>query len=131
MGKQTSTSVRFRLPAVPLSVIQARHYVRAYLGFAPGLADQVELALSEAVSNAVVHADSNRDGEIEVIMSLSRDAVELIVRDQGFEPRRHSDSDTGDFGTLLMRSLSGRFEIRSSPGAGTTIKMQFPLSDAA
>jgi anti-sigma regulatory factor (Ser/Thr protein kinase) len=131
MQKQTSTSVHFRLPPVPLSVMQARRYVRAYLGFAPGFAAQVEIALSEAITNAVAHAGTDDEGEIEVTLSLGRDAVDVVVRDQGFASHAHPDSDTHDFGMLLMRTLSGRFEIQSSPDRGTTVKMQFPLSRAA
>jgi anti-sigma regulatory factor (Ser/Thr protein kinase) len=128
MPTTPSTALRFRLPAVPLSVRQARHYVRAYLGFAPAVAEQVELALSEAVGNAVTHAYRGGDGEIEVVMSLRRNAVQVVVRDQGVGPIPHPESNGRGYGLLLMRTLSDRLEIKGSPGAGTTVKMEFPFA---
>jgi anti-sigma regulatory factor (Ser/Thr protein kinase) len=128
MGKAASTALRFRLPAVPLSVTQARHYVRAYLGFAPVVAGQVELALAEAVGNAVSYAYPGGRGEIEVVMNLRRDAVEVVVRDEGVGPLAPSDRSDRGFGLLLMRTLSDRLEIRGAPGKGTTVRMNFAIT---
>ena len=129
MTRPASTAVRVLLPAAPFSVRLARHYVRAYLGFAPAIAPQVELALSEAIGNAVIHAYRGGDGEIELIMSLRRDTVELVVRDFGIGPLPYSES--AGFGMLLMRSLSDRLEIHGSPTEGTTVRMEFPIATAA
>jgi anti-sigma regulatory factor (Ser/Thr protein kinase) len=128
MGKAASTALRFRLPAVPLSVTQARHYVRAYLGFAPVVASQVELALSEAVGNAVTYAYPGGNGEIEVVMNLRRDTVEVVVRDQGVGPLVPPERTDRGFGLILMRTLSDRLEIRGAPGKGTTVSMNFAIS---
>ena len=129
MRQAASTALRFRLPAVPLSVRQARYYVRAYLGFAPVVAEQVELALSEAVANAVAYAyPEGAGGEIEVVMSLRRDNVEVVVRDEGVGPVGHHQTSGRGFGLLLMRALSERLEIKGAPGKGTTVRMNFPIA---
>ena len=129
MGETASTALRFRLPAVPLSVRQARSYVRAYLGFAPVVAGQVELALSEAVANAVTYAyPEGEAGEIEVVMSLRRDTVEVVVRDEGVGPVGHHETSGRGFGLLLMRTLSDRLEIKGAPGKGTTVRMKFAIT---
>jgi anti-sigma regulatory factor (Ser/Thr protein kinase) len=131
VGKAASTALRFRLPAVPLSVRQARRYVRAYLGFAPAVAGQVELALSEAVANAVTYAYPGGEGEIEVVMRLRHDRVEVVVRDQGVGPVAQRDIGGRGFGLLLMRALSDRLEIRAVPGKGTTVRMKFALAGSS
>jgi anti-sigma regulatory factor (Ser/Thr protein kinase) len=129
MPRPASTAVRVLLPAAPLSVRQARRYVRAYLGFAPAVAQQAELALSEAIANAVIHAYGGGDGEIELSMSLRDGRVEIVVRDNGIGRTAYPEND--GFGMVLMRSLSERLEICGSPGTGTTVRMAFPLADAA
>jgi serine/threonine-protein kinase RsbW len=130
VGKAASTALRFRLPAVPLSVRQVRHYVRAYLGFAPVVAGQVELALSEAVANAVAHAYPEGEGEIEVVMQLHHDGVEVVVRDQGVGSVARQVGGRGR-GFPLMRALSDRLEIRGVPGKGTTVRMNFPIAGSS
>ncbi len=130
VGETASTALRFRLPAVPLSVRQSRYYVRAYLGFAPVVAGQVELALSEAVANAVAYAyPEGESGEIEVVMSLHPgDTVEVVIRDEGVGPVGHHETSGRGFGLLLMRALSDRLEIKGAPGKGTTVRMKFAIT---
>jgi two-component sensor histidine kinase len=93
------------------------------------VAEQVELALSEAVANAVSYAyPDGESGEIEVIMSLRRDNVEVVVRDEGVGPVGHHQTSGRGFGLLLMRALSERLEIKGAPGKGTTVRMNFPIA---
>ena len=129
MPRPASTAVRVLLPAAPLSVRQARRYVRAYLGFAPSVARQAELAMSEAIANAVLHAYRGGDGDIELSMNLRNSVVEIVVRDNGVGRTIYPEND--GFGMVLMRSLSERLEIRGSPGTGTTVRMEFPLAVVA
>jgi serine/threonine-protein kinase RsbW len=129
VSRPASTAVRVLLPAAPLSLRQARRYVRAYLGFAPAVALQAEIALSEAIANAIVHAYRGGDGEIELSMNLRDGAVEIVVRDNGVGRTSYPEND--GFGMVLMRSLSERLEIRGSPATGTTVRMEFALANAA
>lgn len=92
------------------------------------LGDERELAIyrvvQEALSNTVQHADASR---VEVALSVA-DTVVLIVRDngKGFDP----SEPTGRFGVTGMRErammVNGLLEIESSPGAGTTLRMEMP-----
>lgn len=92
------------------------------------LGDDRELAIyrvvQEALSNIVQHADATR---VTVALEVA-DSVVLFVQDngKGFDPSR----PTGRFGVTGMRErammVSGQLEIESSPGAGTTLRMEMP-----
>ena len=117
----------FRLPAVPASVPQVRHGVRAALEPTGIEAKNVELAVSEAVSNAVQHGYRDFSGAIDVELLLDDSVVEVVVRDQGVGPLPHPGSEGAGMGLVLMRSLADRFELEGEPGGGTTVRMRFGL----
>lgn len=85
--------------------------------------------VQEALSNVRRHAHAARAS-----VSLSeRDGVlEIVVRDEGvgFDPSAAARS--GRFGLKTMRerarSLGGTLEVRSAPGAGTTVIATIPLA---
>lgn len=92
------------------------------------LSDERELAIyrvvQEALSNIVQHADASR---VEIELEIA-DPIVLTVQDNGtgFDPGR----PTGRFGVTGMRErammVDGLLEIESSPGAGTTLRMEMP-----
>lgn len=80
--------------------------------------------VQEALSNVVQHADATR---VEVALDVA-DTIVLTVQDngKGFDPSLR----TGRFGVTGMREramlVDGLLEIESSPGAGTTLRMEMP-----
>lgn len=92
------------------------------------LGDERELAIyrvvQEALSNIAQHADASR---VNVCLSIDGSIV-LSVRDdgKGFDPSAPSRR----FGITGMRErallINGTIEIESSPGSGTTIRMEMP-----
>ena len=63
-------------------------------------------------------------------MALGRQAVRLVIEDDGdgFDPERVRDGALGLVGIRERVSLlDGRFEIDSSPGAGTTLLVELPV----
>jgi anti-sigma regulatory factor (Ser/Thr protein kinase) len=122
--------LRVRLTAEPQSVGQARRAVEAHLrsaGFTDDLLANVLVAVSEAATNAVVHAyrDSESPGDFSIDLDLDTDSVELRVRDQGCGPTPNPDSPGIGMGIPLMSSLSESLEITGSPGDGTEVRMSF------
>jgi anti-sigma regulatory factor (Ser/Thr protein kinase) len=97
----------------------ARRFVRSTLG-GWGLADeaaQLELAVSELVTNALVHGD----GEIDVTVELHGDRVRLEVGDEGFgsEPIRFREpisTGGGGWGLRLVDGLSDSWGAHREPG---------------
>lgn len=87
------------------------------------------LAISEAVSNAVVHAYRDRptpgEVEVEVAFELEEPPVSVHVRDTGSGFRPAADSPGLGLGLPLMASVTEHFEIRPASGGGTEIVLRF------
>lgn len=92
--------------------------------------EAVQLALSEALANAVVHAfDTDRPGTVTVTMLIDGDGEQVCVRvaDDGRGMRPRIDSPGLGLGMPLMSALAQTLDIRSTPSAGSEIAMTFPL----
>ena len=125
------SSASWTAPAVARSVPELRQAVVDFAcehGVAePGLSE-VRLAVSEAVTNAVVHAFRARpEGVVTVSVSLRDPAwLELRVTDDGSGMAPRDDSPGLGLGLPLVRRLADQFEIRRPPGgAGTELWMRF------
>ena len=115
--------------ADPDAVSVARHAVVDWLRHAetkdPPLGE-IEVAVSEAVTNAVLHAYLGSDpGEVRVRAALLRDEVELVVEDDGRGMLPRTDSPGLGLGLALIATLSDRFDAESVPGTGTRLSMWF------
>lgn len=78
--------------------------------------------VDEALHNALRHARATR-----IVVRLGPDAVEIIDDGEGFDPRR-PELRAHHLGLTSMeeraRELGGRLLIRSTPGAGTTVRLE-------
>jgi signal transduction histidine kinase len=89
--------------------------------------------VQEALTNVVRHAGAHR---VDIALTRSGDHLELVVRDdgRGFDvaAERQSALRGGNLGLLGMQErvalLSGRLEIESTPGQGTTVVVRLPLA---
>jgi len=120
------------LPAEPQSVSRAR---RAVLDSLKGIAvdrDAVGVVVSEAVTNAVLHAyrDRERPGRVHVIADLHEEGVEISVADDGLGMRPRHDSPGVGLGMPLIADLADNVII-SSKGPGTCVAAHFLLMGAA
>ena len=120
------------LPAEPQSVSRAR---RAVLDALTGIAvdrDAIGVVVSEAVTNAVLHAyrDRERPGEVHVSAQLHDEGLEVAVADDGIGLRPRPDSPGVGLGMPLIADLADRVVI-SSEGQGTRIAAHFSLMGAA
>ena len=90
--------------------------------------DAARLAVSEAVSNVVVH--SYRDtgpGAFTVSVEWTGDELRVTVRDEGCGMAPRMDSPGAGLGLPLIASLTERFSVTAPPGGGTEVCMTFPL----
>jgi len=107
-----------------------RHEVRDYAE-RNGAADPnaVALAVTEAITNAVVHAyvDAAEPGEIEVVLQRvpDDDAIEILVCDEGRGMMPRTDSPGLGLGLPLVATLAERFEVEARTGGGTRVLMAF------
>ena len=95
----------------------------------------VKTAVSEAVTNAIVHAYPDSLGKVELKLRLyPGNELELIIRDWGIgiadvEQARAPLFTTGNeersgMGFTIMESFMDSVKVRSHPGKGTTVTMR-------
>ena len=98
------------------------------------LLNDLHLAISEAVTNAVVHAFRDREQPGTITVSVNVRAghmAEVSVRDDGIGMSRRSDSPGLGFGLRLIASVADEVEHRSPrDGTGFELWMCFPLDVA-
>jgi anti-sigma regulatory factor (Ser/Thr protein kinase) len=118
-----------RFTALPEQIAGIRHEVRDY-ATEHGAADPnaVALAVTEAITNAVVHAyvDEAEPGEIEVVVQrLPGEGIEILVCDEGHGMMPRTDSPGLGLGLPLVATLAERFEVQARAGGGTKVLMAF------
>ena len=90
--------------------------------------DAIALAVTEAVTNAVLHAyiDEPEPGEVEVVVQrVAEDCVEILVCDDGRGMRPRTDSPGLGLGLPLVATLADNFEVQARDGGGTRVRMAF------
>jgi two-component sensor histidine kinase len=108
------------------SVAKARHAAADFARNNGADPEDVALAVSEAVSNSVIHAFRGRDpGKIDVRALRDGDSVVVSVSDDGVGVTPNPDSPGLGLGLALIGSLSAGVELRKE-GHGTTLVMRFP-----
>lgn len=120
-------------PAVAASVAEARSAVGAFAesaGATPHALAAVSLAVSEAVTNAVLHAYLDRDepGPVEVRARREAETVVVEVADEGRGMLPRTDSPGLGLGLPLIAQMTESLEVHSRDGGGTEIRMAFALA---
>ena len=98
----------------------------------------IRTAVSEAVTNCIVHAYPNEIGTVSLRCRILKDNVlDIVVKDRGvgiadIEQARRPAFTTGGaersgMGFTIMESFMTRREITSKPGKGTTVHMRRKL----
>lgn len=101
--------------------------------------NDVKTAVSEAVTNCIVHAYPDRLGKVTLRLRLFADnTLEITVKDQGVgiedvEKARTPLFTTGNeersgMGFTIMESFMDRLTVRSTPGKGTAVVMKKRLA---
>ena len=119
-----SAAFHLRLPCEPTSVPRARarvrDWVRRQARIGRDLLAEIQLAVTEAATNAVRHSGC---ADFEVHGWISGDAVIVAVWDQG-QGGRDPNPGSG-LGTKIIRELAESVEVvHTQPG--TRITMRFP-----
>ncbi len=97
------------------------------------LAD-IKTAVSEAVTNAIVHGYADTKGTVEVICRLTNNEIAITVTDTGtgienielaMQPLYSGtdDEDRSGMGFTVMESFMDTLHVDSTPGKGTTVTM--------
>ena len=101
--------------------------------------NDIKTAVSEAVTNAVVHAYPDRLGKVRMKLRLFDDnSLEISIQDWGIgiadvEQARAPLFTTGDgersgMGFTIMESFMDSLRVKSTPNKGTTVTMRRRIS---
>lgn len=96
--------------------------------------NDIKTAVSEAVTNSIVHGYKNCIGNIIINAQITEDScIHITVKDKGcgienIDMARTplfttGDSDRSGMGFTIMESFMDKLYVRSKPGKGTTVKM--------
>ena len=132
----TAETTELSLPSRIDTVATAAAAVAEFLsrsGITEDAAFGVDMAVREAVTNAVVHGNRQDDNKtVDVTLKSSPDAVEISVHDQGagFNPDEVPDPTAEENilkasgrGIFFMRNFMDEVDWLIRPGGGTTVRM--------
>ncbi len=96
--------------------------------------NEIKTAVSEAVTNAIVHGYSDCIGKIYITAKLTKNKLTVIIRDKGkgienIEKAREPLFTTGDtnersgMGFTIMESFMDSIKVRSEIGKGTKVTL--------
>lgn len=136
--------IRFRMPSLSVNEAAARAVVSSFLIQADPTVEElsdIRTAVSEAVTNSVVHGYRHKKGDIELtVRLLPKRTVYIKVRDKGcgiddiekaMEPlfTTAPEEERSGLGFSVMQSFMDKLSVRSTTGKGTTVTMRKRLSE--
>ncbi|MGO5165420.1 MULTISPECIES: anti-sigma F factor [unclassified Candidatus Paralachnospira] len=100
--------------------------------------DDIKTAVSEAVTNAIIHGYENRKGIVHMKLTIRDRILSVEVRDDGvgiedvkraMEPLYTSkpSRERSGMGFSFMEAFMDKVEVESAPGAGTVVTMEKEL----
>jgi serine/threonine-protein kinase RsbW len=90
--------------------------------------DAIRIAVSEAVSNVVVHGYRGApDGAFTLAVDANDGHLQVTVRDAGCGMRPRADSPGAGLGLPLIARLADSVAVTAPPDGGTEVAMTFPL----
>ena len=123
----------WRFPAAPASVAEARRALREAArarGADARLVEAMTLCVSEAVTNAVLHAyRGGSSGDVELEIEQNDGALVVHVKDSGVGMLPRLDSPGIGFGLPLIGRLASELSVHARKGdSGTELIMRFDLA---
>ena len=120
-------AVAAQLPAIRRAVAEAARD----FGAGEDVLLQINLAVSEAATNAVQHAYRDRAaadaGDVRVVVRYIDGYLVVHIHDDGMGLTPRSDSPGLGLGLCLMAHETDRFEILKTPEGGTEVVLHFRL----
>jgi anti-sigma regulatory factor (Ser/Thr protein kinase) len=132
VGSSVRPSAAWVLPAEPSAVSQLRRQAVEFAsrgGASDDVTQAIALAVSETVTNAVVHAyDGDDGGQVRVSCHVDGERFIVEVVDEGVGLGQPRDSSGVGHGLAMVGALAQRLEIGPGPGParrGTAVTMAF------
>lgn len=106
----------------------------AELGFTVTELEEIKVAVSEAISNAILHGyGGDESRKVEITLTAGKSNLEITVKDDGIgindvqkamEPAYSSISDRLGLGFVFMDSFTDALDVQSAPNCGTVVRMR-------
>ena len=129
--------LQVKFPSLPENISLSRVIVASFaaqLDFTLNELEEIRVAVSEAVSNCVIHGyPGNREGEICLELAIDGGMLEIVVVDygRGIEdldlvktPAYSTDPERMGLGLVFMESFMDEMILESEPGKGTRVVMR-------
>jgi anti-sigma regulatory factor (Ser/Thr protein kinase) len=128
MASPETRRLRLASQDSPIAAVrQAIDHLAEEHGLSADARFELQLAVSEAVANALRHGSADAP-HVDVVMGAHDGVIEVEVQDHGhFRPRVGVESESGR-GLSLMVALLDEVEFRADDG-GTRVRMRKRLSD--
>lgn len=129
--------MKLEIQSIPSNEAFARVVVAAFLTRLNPTMEEVadiKTAISEAVTNAIIHGYKNEIHTIEICASVEEDTLSVCVEDFGvgienvekaMEPlyTTRSDLERSGMGFVFMEAFMDTVKVESKPGKGTKVIM--------
>jgi anti-sigma regulatory factor (Ser/Thr protein kinase) len=129
VGQTTHTLTR-SFPAVTETVPRARRTLVDFARAAGGdedLVESVRLAVSEALTNVVLHAYEEDGGEVHVTAAIAGDELWVLIGDDGHGLEVGSHQPGLGMGLALIAMVSDDFAVVNRSAGGTELRIRFRL----
>ena len=91
--------------------------------------ESIRLAISEAVTNAIIHGYHDGGGTIQITAAVTADGLWVLVADDGGGFQMPSATPGLGWGMPLIAHASDEFVIAERAYGGTELRMRFTLGD--
>jgi len=128
----TELSLPSRIEAVDAAATAVAEFI-SRSGISEEAAFRIDMAVREAVTNAVLHGNRQEESKaVELTLKSSPDAIEISVHDQGqgFNPEEVPDPTkeenllkSSGRGIFFMRNFMDEVDWSIRPNGGTTVRL--------
>ncbi len=137
-----ANEMKLIFPALSVNESFARTAVSSFIGLLDPKMDElidIKTAVSEAVTNCIVHAYRDNSGDIELSVKVYTDrTVYIKIKDRGcgienveqaMEPlfTTHPEEERSGLGFSVMESFCDDVRVTSKSGSGTTVTLRKKL----
>ncbi|MCD7822828.1 MAG: anti-sigma F factor [Oscillospiraceae bacterium] len=139
---KATNEMKLIFPALSVNESFARTAVGSFIGLLDPRMDElidIKTAVSEAVTNCIVHAYRDSFGDIELCVKVCSDRMVYIkIKDRGcgienvekaMEPlyTTHPEEERSGLGFSVMESFCDDVKVTSKPGSGTIVTLRKKL----
>lgn len=139
-----TNQMKLEFLSLPANISFARSTVASFaaqLEFTISDLEEIKVAVSEGVSNAIIHGyDNDKDKFVRIYATLTVDTLKIVIEDEGkgiedivkaLQPAFTTDPGRLGLGFVFMQSFMNNLQVESQPGQGTIVRMSRRVGAAA